>query len=43
MLAPRYDRPATLGTFRQWAVEARLTNIEAEYTPHGVVLRGKAP
>jgi ubiquinone/menaquinone biosynthesis C-methylase UbiE/uncharacterized protein YbaR (Trm112 family) len=42
MLAPRYDKPATLGTFRRWAVNARLTDIETEYTPHGVVLRGKA-
>jgi ubiquinone/menaquinone biosynthesis C-methylase UbiE/uncharacterized protein YbaR (Trm112 family) len=42
MLAPRYDRPATLGTFRSWAVRAGLTSIEAEYTPHGVVLRGRA-
>jgi len=39
MLAPRYDRPATLGTFRRWAIEAGLEGIEAEYTPHGVVLR----
>lgn len=43
MLAPRYDRPATLQTFRQWAASARLVDIEAEYTPHGVVLRGRAP
>ena len=43
MLAPRYDRPATLKTFRRWAVDADLTNIEAEYTPHGVVLRATAP
>ena len=41
MLAPRYDRPATLGTFRRWAVEAGLESIEAEYTPHGVVLRAR--
>lgn len=43
MLAPRYDRPATLGTFRQWAVDADLDEIEAEYVPHGVVLRARAP
>ena len=43
MLAPRYDRPVTLGTFRQWAVAAGLVDIEAEYTPHGVVLRAEAP
>jgi SAM-dependent methyltransferase len=41
MLAPRYDRPATLNTFRQWAIDAGLTQIAAEYTPHGVVLRGR--
>jgi ubiquinone/menaquinone biosynthesis C-methylase UbiE/uncharacterized protein YbaR (Trm112 family) len=39
MLAPRYDRPATRGMIRQWAVDAGLTDIDAEYTPHGVVLR----
>jgi uncharacterized protein YbaR (Trm112 family)/ubiquinone/menaquinone biosynthesis C-methylase UbiE len=43
MLAPRYDRPATLTTFRGWAAAAGLKDIEAEYTPHGVVLRAKAP
>jgi SAM-dependent methyltransferase len=43
MLAPRYDRPATLTTFRGWAVDAGLKDVEAEYTPHGVVLRAKAP
>jgi hypothetical protein len=42
-LAPRYDRPATLGTIRQWAGDAGLADIEAEYTPHGVVLRARAP
>jgi ubiquinone/menaquinone biosynthesis C-methylase UbiE len=39
MLAPRYDRPATRETFRQWAVQANLTDIDAYYSPHGVVLR----
>jgi len=43
MLAPRYDRPATLGMFRQWADSAGLVHIEAEYTLHGVVLRAKTP
>jgi ubiquinone/menaquinone biosynthesis C-methylase UbiE/uncharacterized protein YbaR (Trm112 family) len=43
MLAPRYDRPATLATFRQWAVDAGLADIEAENTPHGVVLRARVP
>lgn len=42
MLAPRYDKPATLATFRQWALDAKLDDIEVEYTPHGVVLRAKA-
>jgi len=42
MLAPRYDRPATRETFREWAVEAKLTDIEAFYSPHGVVLRARA-
>ena len=41
MLAPRYDRPATLRTVKQWAAEARLQEIRAEYTPHGVVLRAR--
>ena len=39
MLAPRYDRPATKETFRKWAVHANLTDIDAFYSPHGVVLR----
>jgi ubiquinone/menaquinone biosynthesis C-methylase UbiE/uncharacterized protein YbaR (Trm112 family) len=42
MLAPRYDRPATKETFRQWAVQANLTEIDAYYSPHGVVLRARA-
>jgi SAM-dependent methyltransferase len=43
MLSPRYDRPATKETFRQWAVQANLTDIDAYYSPHGVVLRACAP
>ena len=39
MLAPRYDKPATKTTFSHWAEEAHLKNIDAEYTPHGVVMR----
>jgi ubiquinone/menaquinone biosynthesis C-methylase UbiE/uncharacterized protein YbaR (Trm112 family) len=39
MLAPRYDKPATLGTFKRWALQAGLADIDAEYTGHGVVLR----
>jgi uncharacterized protein YbaR (Trm112 family)/SAM-dependent methyltransferase len=42
MLAPRYDRPATLRAFRRWAVAAGLTSIEAEHSPHGITLRAKA-
>jgi len=39
MLAPRYDRPETLERFRHWFDEARLENIEVDYTPHGIVGR----
>jgi SAM-dependent methyltransferase/uncharacterized protein YbaR (Trm112 family) len=42
MLAPRYDRPAKKETFRQWAEDAHLTDIDAYYSPHGVVLRARA-
>ena len=42
MLAPRYDRPATKETFRQWAILANLTDVDAYYSPHGVVLRARA-
>jgi uncharacterized protein YbaR (Trm112 family)/ubiquinone/menaquinone biosynthesis C-methylase UbiE len=41
MLAPRYDRPATKDTFCQWAENAGLTDIDAYYSPHGVVLRAR--
>jgi SAM-dependent methyltransferase len=43
MLAPRYDRPATKETFCQWAHESGLSGIDAYYSPHGVVLRGRVP
>jgi SAM-dependent methyltransferase len=43
MLAPRYDRPATRETFRQWAVDANLADIDAYYSPRGVVLRAHKP
>lgn len=43
MLAPRYDRPVRIGTFRQWAKEAGLVDVDAECTGHGVVLRGRVP
>jgi SAM-dependent methyltransferase/uncharacterized protein YbaR (Trm112 family) len=41
MLAPRFDRPATKESFRHWAEEANLTDIDAYYSPHGVVLRAR--
>jgi ubiquinone/menaquinone biosynthesis C-methylase UbiE len=43
MLAPRYDRPARIGTIRSWARQAGLQAVTAEYTAHGVVLRATAP
>jgi SAM-dependent methyltransferase len=43
MLAPRYDRPTTLGRFHSWALAAGLEAVDAEYTPHGVVLRARVP
>jgi len=43
MLAPRYDRPATRSTFESWGVDAGLVGVEAEYTPHGVVMRAVGP
>jgi len=42
MLAPRYDRPARIGTVRRWAREAGLQAAQAEYTAHGIVLRATA-
>jgi SAM-dependent methyltransferase len=41
MLAPRHDRPASLATFKGWAEDCGLESIEAEITPHGVVLRAR--
>jgi len=41
MLSPRYDRPATKETFHHWAEQAQLTDIDAYYSPHGVVLRAR--
>jgi ubiquinone/menaquinone biosynthesis C-methylase UbiE/uncharacterized protein YbaR (Trm112 family) len=43
MLAPRYDRPVRIGTVRNWARQASLQTVSAEYTAHGVVLRATAP
>jgi SAM-dependent methyltransferase len=42
MLAPRYDRPARLGTVKRWAQHAHLTDVSIAYTPHGIVLRATA-
>jgi len=42
MLAPRYDRPATLRTVKRWAAAAGLGGVDAQYTAHGVVLRARA-
>jgi SAM-dependent methyltransferase len=41
MLAPRFDRPATRETFRHWAEQSNLRDIDAYYSPHGVVLRAR--
>lgn len=43
MLAPHYDRPASIRTFKRWAMNAGVNDIGVEYTGHGVVLRGSAP
>jgi SAM-dependent methyltransferase len=43
MLSPRYDSPQRIATVRRWATEQNLQNIEIEYSPHGIVLRGTVP
>jgi ubiquinone/menaquinone biosynthesis C-methylase UbiE/uncharacterized protein YbaR (Trm112 family) len=43
MLSPHYDSPQRLGTVKDWAIRAKLDAIDAEYTPHGVVLRARTP
>jgi hypothetical protein len=43
MLAPRYDRPARIGTVRRWAGRAHLQAVTTEYTDHGIVLCATAP
>ena len=43
MLAPAYDRPATMGTFRSWGERAGLKDIEVEYSTHGLTLRATTP
>jgi hypothetical protein len=42
MLAPHYDRHIRADTFRAWAEEAGLAQVETEYSGHGVTLRGSA-
>lgn len=42
MLAPHYDQHIRAGTFRKWAEEAGLEQIETEYSGHGVTLRAAA-
>jgi len=42
MLAPHYDRHIRADTFRAWAEEAGLTQVETEYSGHGVTLRASA-
>lgn len=43
MLAPRYDRPLRLSTFKRWAADTQLEDVEAAYSPHGIVLRARTP
>jgi SAM-dependent methyltransferase len=43
MLAPRYDYPQRYGTLQKWLDRAGLNEGEVEYTPHGLVMRGRAP
>jgi 2-polyprenyl-3-methyl-5-hydroxy-6-metoxy-1,4-benzoquinol methylase len=43
MLAPRYDRPQTLGMVHRWLEEAGLTNIRVRPGYNGVEARGRRP
>ena len=43
MLAPRYDRPATKKSLQRWGRQANLAEIDAHFTPHGIVMRARAP
>jgi hypothetical protein len=43
MLAPRYDRPARIGTMRGWAAQAHLQDVVTESAAHGNVLRATLP
>ncbi len=40
MLAPRFDYPARLATFKRWFEDAGLKEIFTEYSPHGITGRG---
>jgi len=42
MLAPRYDSPATLKTFRRWFEEAGLDEADVRYGYNGIEGRGRA-
>lgn len=42
MLAPRYDFPQTIASVRNWAAKAELADVDVEYTPHGITVRGVA-
>jgi hypothetical protein len=41
MLAPRYDYPQRLTTFKHWFEKAQLRDIAVEYSPHGITGRGR--
>lgn len=43
MLSPRYDKPATLKTFRRWHKEAGLIDVDVHYGFNGVEGRGSKP
>lgn len=43
MLAPAYDLPQTLETFRSWFVEAGLENIDVHYGYNGIEGRATTP
>ena len=43
MLAPAYDIPQTLDTFRSWFEEAGLVDIDVHYGYNGIEGRGKVP
>lgn len=43
MLAPPYDHPQTLSTFRRWHLEAGLVDVDVHYGYNGVEGRGRKP